>query len=193
MTTTTDETTTSSDSEGAPAGRSAPVVAPGLQQEVEQFLYYEAELLDERRYRDWYGLMSDDIQYWMPTRYNRTLRELDEENSTPEMLAHFDDDKRTLGWRVAQLESGVHWAEDPPSRTRHLVTNVRIRPGATDGEFSVRSNFLLYRNRLDTEVDLWAGQREDTIRRVGAAFQIARREILLDQTVILAKNMSVLF
>ena len=170
------------------------LVAPELQQEIEQFLYHEAELLDERRYREWYELMADDIHYWAPTRYNRTTRELDQENSTVGMMAHFDDDKRTLGWRVTQYESGMHWAEDPPSRTRHLITNVRIRPAEEDDEYTVRSNFLCYRNRLETEVDIWAGQREDKIRRVGpGAFEVAARTILFDQTVILSKNISVLF
>jgi 3-phenylpropionate/cinnamic acid dioxygenase small subunit len=174
--------------------RGLALVAPELQQEIEQFLYHEAELLDERRYREWYDLMADVIRYWAPTRYNRTMRELDQENSGPDMIANFDDDKQSLGWRVTQYESGMHWAEDPPSRTRHIVSNVRIRPGDREDEYSVRSNFLCYRNRLETEVDIWAGQREDRIRRVGtAAFQVAERTILLDQSVILSKNMSVLF
>jgi 3-phenylpropionate/cinnamic acid dioxygenase small subunit len=170
------------------------LVGPELQHEIEQFLYYEAELLDERRYREWYDLMADDIHYWAPTRYNRTSRELDQENSSPHMVANFDDDKQSLGWRVTQYESGMHWAEDPPSRTRHIVSNVRIRPRERADEYTVRSNFLCYRNRLETEVDIWVGQREDTLRRAGpAAFQVAERTILLDQSVILSKNMSVLF
>lgn len=190
-------TTITSAADPTAAGQSLPVppvVAPELQQEIEQFLYYEAELLDERRYRDWYNLTSDDIRYWMPTRYNRTARELDQENSSPDMLAHMEDDKNTLRQRVEQFETGMHWAEDPPSRTRHIVSNVRIRPTDTEGAYVVRSNFLCYRNRLDTEVDIWAGQREDLLRRVQPGlFLIASRTILLDQNVILSKNLSVLF
>jgi 3-phenylpropionate/cinnamic acid dioxygenase small subunit len=169
-----------------------------VQHRVEQFLYYEAELLDDRRYRDWYDLLSQDIQYWMPTRSNRLSRELSEENSKPGAMALFDDDKQSLGWRVRQLESGVHWAEDPPSRTRHIVSNIRVRPGSESAEpdaYLVRSNFLCYRNRLDTEVDIWAGERLDTLRSLRHApwFEVARRTILLDQNVVLSKNLSVFF
>lgn len=175
-------------------GHSPAHVSPELQQEVEQFYYYEAELLDDRQYRAWYGLLADDIEYVMPTRYNRTIRELDQENSGPGMLATIEDDKRSIGWKVSQFETGTHWAEDPPSRTRHLITNVRIRFGEQASELAVRSNFLVYRNRLDTEVDIWAGQRDDVLRNIGEGqFSIAGRTILLDQNVILSKNVTVFF
>jgi 3-phenylpropionate/cinnamic acid dioxygenase small subunit len=169
-------------------------VSPELQFEIEQFLYFEAKLLDERRYNDWYVLFASDLRYRMPTRANRLLREMDRENSAPGDLAAVDDDKEMLGWRVAQFETGRHWAEDPPSRTRHLVTNVKVQPGELAGEYSVESNFLCYRNRLETEVDIWVGERQDVLRNVGPRkWQIARRYVLLDQNVILSKNLSVFF
>jgi 3-phenylpropionate/cinnamic acid dioxygenase small subunit len=163
-----------------------------IQLEVEQFLYFEAELLDNRRFADWYLLCAEDIHYWMPTRRNRTSRELDRENATRGEASHFDENKRSLGWRVAQLATGKHWAEDPPSRTRHLVTNVRIENNGGGNEFSVRSNFICYKNRLEDEVDIWAGERQDVLRLIEpGAWQIARRRILLDQNVVLSKNLSV--
>jgi 3-phenylpropionate/cinnamic acid dioxygenase small subunit len=166
------------------------------QHRIEQFLYLEAELLDDRRFRDWYDLMADDVHYWMPMRSNRLMREISKELSTPDMVALFDESKESLGWRVRQLESGMHWAEDPPSRTRHLVSNVRARGSSKEREYVVRSNFLCYRNRLETEVDLWAGERRDLLRERagdGAGFEIARRTVLLDQNVVLSKNLSVFF
>ena len=167
-------------------------VDPGVQHEIEQFLYLEAELLDDRRFRDWFGLLADDLRYYMPTRANRTFREMDKENSIPGQIALFDDDKTTMRWRVNQLESGTHWAEDPPSRTRHLVTNIRIQPTDVDHEYVARSNFLCYRNRLDTETDIWVGDRCDLLRNVGPRqWQIVNRYILLDQNVVLSKNQSV--
>jgi 3-phenylpropionate/cinnamic acid dioxygenase small subunit len=165
-----------------------------IRAEVEQFLYFEAELLDDRRFGEWLSLCADDIFYWMPMRRNRLLRELDRENTNVGELAHFEENKKSLGWRVGQLQTGMHWAEDPPSRTRHLVTNVRVQPGPGHEEYDVRSNFLCYRNRLEDEVDLWAGERRDVLRHVGdRRWQIAKRTILLDQNVILSKNLSVLF
>lgn len=175
-----------------PMGRAR--IDTDLQQDIEQFLYFEAELLDDRRYRGWYNLLAGDIRYWMPTRSNRLSREMDKEVGAPGEVAHFDEDKASLGVRVRQLETGMHWAEDPPSRTRHLVTNVRVSPSDVEAEWAVRSNFLCYRNRMDTEVDIWAGERTDTLRvNVEHGFTVAARRILLDQNVILSKNLSVFF
>src|SRR5687768_3468986 len=112
----------------APSIPTMAVVADvALQHDIEQFLFFEARLLDERRFDDWFKLLADDIHYWMPTRYNRLLREMDRENSGPTEVANFDEDKRSMGQRVYRLATGMAWAEDPPSRTRHIVTNVWIQ------------------------------------------------------------------
>lgn len=166
----------------------------GLQFEIEQFLYLEARLLDERKFDDWFLLLADDIHYWMPTRYNRLLRELDKELAGPNEVANFDEDKRSLAQRVFRINTGMAWAEDPPSRTRHLVCNVWVRPTDITEEFDVQSAFLTYRNRGDTEVDVWAGRRDDLLRRIApGTWQIARRKITIDQSTILSKNLSVFF
>lgn len=163
-----------------------------IQHEIQQFLYDEARLLDEGEFHAWLELFADDIQYWMPTRYNRTRRERDQELSRPDEIAFFDDDKTSLGQRVRRLDSGLAWAEDPPSRTRHLVTNVQIDT-RDDGELDVRSNFVLYRSRLETDENFFIGVREDRLRKTSAGWRIARRKVILDQNVILAKNISVFF
>ncbi|MGE0304431.1 MAG: 3-phenylpropionate/cinnamic acid dioxygenase subunit beta [Acidimicrobiia bacterium] len=165
------------------------------QHRVECFLYEEAELLDNWDWPAWYALFDDSVRYWMPVRHNRLRRDrgADEVPDGIEM-AHFDDDIRSLKLRVDQMASGRHWAEDPPSRTRHLVSNVRIRPLSSDSsDLAVRSNFLVYRNRLETEVDVWAGERRDVLSPTGDSFRIAARTILLDQNVLIAKNLSVFF
>lgn len=166
--------------------------SPELQHEIEQFLYMEASLLDAREYAEWFTLMADDLHYWAPTRRNRMRREAQLENSKPDEVSIFNDTKQTLGWRVRQMLTGTHWAEDPPSRTRHCVSNVRIAETDVAHEYVVTSNFICYRNRLETETDLWAGERVDTLRRVSVdVWQIARRTIYLDMNVLLSKNMSV--
>ncbi|AFR47906.1 ring hydroxylating dioxygenase, beta subunit [Gordonia sp. KTR9] len=185
-------------------GRSAPMfrslgmesVSLEEQHAVEQFLFAEAELIDEWQWRTWFELFTDDAHYRMPIRRNRLRRqrkadEADDLNGLE--VAHFDDDKASLEMRIEQLESGMHWAEDPPSRSRHLVTNVRVQRSDVDGEYFVRSNFFIYRNRLEAEVDLWAGERRDVLRLVDGNLRIADRIILLDQNLILAKNLSVFF
>ena len=163
-----------------------------LQREIEQFLYEEAEILDDRRMREWLDLFADDVRYTMPTRDNRVRREQSQELAREGEMFYFDDDKPMLVARVKRLETGMAWAEDPPSRTRHLVTNVRIEPTG-DGEYRVRSAFILYRTRLRTDENLFVGRRTDLLRRTAAGWRIARREIVLDQNVIMAKNLSVFF
>ena len=157
--------------------------------EVEQFYSQEAALLDERRYDEWVDLFTEDTHYWMPLRRTRTTDELDKEFTGPGGMAYFDDDYETLQKRVAKLESGYAWAEDPPSRTRHITTNIRII--SDDGaELTIESNFLVYRTRLNSEEDTWIGLRRDQLRRVDGDFKIANRKIFLEQTVLLSRNLS---
>jgi 3-phenylpropionate/cinnamic acid dioxygenase small subunit len=161
-----------------------------LKQEIEDFLYREAELLDERRYEEWLDLLTDDVSYFMPMRRNVPADEMEREFTREGLDANwFDEGKDTLTRRVKQIRTGVHWAEQPPSRICHLVTNIQIAD-ATPDEVTVRSRFLLYRNRVETETDFLVGKREDRLRRVGGEWRIARRKIILDQSVLLAKNLT---
>ena len=163
-----------------------------LKHEAEEFLFREADLLDSRRLDEWLKLVTDDIHYWMPIRRTTTAKEIDREFTGPGGMAFFDDDKKMLTMRVDRLSVGRAWAEDPPSRTRRLITNIRIL--SLDGdEVTLSSNFKLYRTRLNSEEDTWIGRREDMLRRVDGQFKLARRHIFLEQTVILAQNMSSLF
>ncbi len=169
-----------------------------LAQEVADFLYREAELLDERRYADWLALLADDIRYWMPMRrnvkYGEEGREFTREGTD---IAWFDEGKETLTRRVRQIETGIHWAEEPQSRISHLVTNVQLVEAtpslAEPREVSLRCRFLIYRNRVETETDLLVGKREDLLRREGTDWRIARRKIILDQNVLLSKNLTFFF
>jgi 3-phenylpropionate/cinnamic acid dioxygenase small subunit len=85
------------------------------------------------------------------------------------------------------------WAEDPPSRSRHLITNIEVEPGDGVSEVRVHSNFMVYRSRAETEQDFYIGARRDVLRRVAGAWKIATRKIILDQNVLLAKNVSIFF
>lgn len=162
--------------------------------EIGQLYYREAELLDEGRFTDWLELFADDLVYWMPTRTNRLRRQQALSVAAPGEAAFYDETKESLAWRIRRFDSGMAWAEDPPSRTRHLITNVRVRHAENDDDqYLVRSNFLLYRNRLEREQNVFAGERTDVVRRTGGGLLIARRTILLDQNVLLAKNISTFF
>jgi len=161
-----------------------------LKEEIESFLYQEAELLDERRYEEWLDLFTEDARYWMPMRRN-VPPDAPERAFTREGadVNWFDEGKDTLARRVAQIRTGVHWAEEPPSRMCHMVSNVQVLR-ATPEEVAVKSRFLVYRNRVETETDLLVGKREDTLRRVNGGWRIARRKIVLDQSVLLVKNLT---
>ena len=177
----------------------------GIAREIERFLYREARFLDERRFDEWLELLSDDIRYWMAARSNRYPRiskaiaildpdrYVEEDLAGDEELAILDETKDTLTARVARLATGMAWAEDPPSRTRHLICNIDVEPGDDPSEFRVYSNFLVYRSRAETEEDLYVGARQDLIRRVDGGWKIARRRLTLDQNVLTAKNVSIFF
>src|SRR6516164_4325419 len=169
-----------------------------LKQEIEDFLYREADLLDERLYDEWLGLLTDDVRYWMPILRIVKVDDLEREFTREgHDISWFDEGKDTLTRRVRQIQTGIHWAEEPVSRISHLISNVQLveinPPAAEPAEVSVRCRFLVYRNRVETETDILVGKREDLLRRVGADWQIARRRILLDQNVLLSKNLTFFF
>jgi len=164
-----------------------------LAREIEEFLYAEADLLDERRYDAWLDLFTEDAHYWMPIRRNVGFGEEARENtSAASEVSWFDEGKGTLAARVRQLNTGAHWAEEPLSRVCHVVSNVQVLE-ATGSEVGVKSRFIVYRNRLADETDLFVGKREDVLRKVDGHWKIARRKIILDQNVLLAKNVTIFF
>ena len=173
---------------------SAPDLAALLvRHEVQDFLYREAELLDERRYEEWLELFTDDARYFMPMRRNVPHDEPEREFTREGLDVNwFDEGKDTLARRVQQIRTGIHWAEEPPSRICHIVSNVQVEPTSVS-ELTVKSRFLIYRNRVETETDVLVGKREDLLRRQNGAFKIARRKIVLDQSVLLTKNLSFFF
>jgi 3-phenylpropionate/cinnamic acid dioxygenase small subunit len=161
--------------------------------EVSEFLYREADLLDERRYTEWLELLTDDFTYSMPLRLNVAHADADTKGTTKtgEDVCWFDEPKETIAQRVTQLQTGLHWAEEPVSRVAHLITNIRIKEVGGD-EVRLSSRFLVYRNRVADETDVLVGRREDTLRRDPLdGWKVARRYLLLDQTVLLAKNLSI--
>ena len=169
-----------------------------LKDEIEQFLYQEAELLDERRFDEWLDFLTEDIRYWMPMRRNVKFGELDREFTREgHDINWFDEGKDTLVRRVNQILTGVHWAEEPLSRVCHSVSNIQILDATPSlsqpTEVSIKCRFLVYRNRVETETDILVGKREDTLRNVNGQWKIAQRKIILDQNVLLAKNLTFFF
>jgi phthalate 3,4-dioxygenase beta subunit len=157
-------------------------------QVAHQFLVEEAALLDAGDYQGWLGLLADDIRYLMPVRVT-TARGAGFDSLAD--MAHFDEDLYSLRKRVQRLYTEHAWTEDPPSRTRHFVANVRTF--ATEGaELAVESGLLLFRSRGDTrEADLVSAGRRDLLRPAGGGLLLARREITVDESVLRTQNLAV--
>jgi 3-phenylpropionate/cinnamic acid dioxygenase small subunit len=168
-----------------------------LMREIEDFFYTEADLLDERDYDKWLDLLTDDIVYWMPMRKNVSYANRDQDMTAENDVAWFHDDKETLRKRVQQIQTGLHWADEPISRVSHVITNIRLAEptSALDegAKATTKCRFIVYRNRLESETDFLLGRREDTLTRVRGELKIARRKIILDQSVLLAKNLTMFF
>lgn len=157
--------------------------------EVVCFLNLEAELLDRHRYPEWLKLMSEDIRYRMPV---QVTTQADVSGEVLGGMAHFDEDAHSLSKRVQRLMGGHAWTENPPSRTRRYVTNVRCSKGGSEDELVVRSYVLLFRSRLDVRAAEWVSvERDDTLRRVDGALRLADRLITVDEAVLRTQNLAV--
>jgi benzoate/toluate 1,2-dioxygenase subunit beta len=140
-----------------------------LLREVEQFIYREARLADELRYDDWEALWTDDASYWVPAN-------ADDIDPTQQMSIIFDNRSR-IRTRIKQLHTGKRHAQNPPSKLRHLITNVELL-GEDGDDMEVGANFLVYESR-DRGVTLWAGRTEWTLRRTDEGLRIARKKVML--------------
>ena len=169
-----------------------PRVAHEMRTDIEQFLFEEARLLDAEAWEPWLALMTADIHYWMPTMENR--RRADKLKAyEPGRGAYFDDDHADLSRRVARFMQPSAWAEDPPTRHVHAIGNVEAFDTPVPGEVEVHSVFVNYRSRGERDNDMLMGRRVDLLRRVDGQWRIARRKVLITQSLLMAKNLNTFF
>lgn len=164
-----------------------------LQFEIERFYAVEANLLDERKFEEWLDMLADDVRYKVPIAQNVAFTDLSSEYLEDDLAMHWiDEGKETITHRIKQIRTGVHWAEEPLSRTAHLVTNVLLEDNASHGddEIRVKSHILSYRQRLTDQEDLIVGRRHDTLRRTETGWLIVDRTIYINQTVYLGSSFS---
>ena len=170
-----------------------------LKREIEEFLFDEAQLLDERDFKAWIDTLAEDLRYFMPMEFNVKFGDhaRGEFTQRREHMSWFNEGKWTLNKRVEQILTGVHWAEEPLSRVCRLVSNVQLTALQTSQagelEVDVSSRFLIYQNRCEYEQYFFVGDRLDCIRLTAEGWRLARREIRLHQNVLLAKNLSIFF
>jgi PAH dioxygenase small subunit len=170
-----------------------PAVLPGsaVYGEIVNFLYCESEILDDSaRYSEWLPMLCEDIHYVMPVR----TTQFQTKGKGFQDVSFFEENFTSLRTRVERLATEFAWAETPPSRTRHFVTNILGTEGEAANEFEVRSNFMVTRTRSDQGYQIFTGQRLDRLRRAGnGELKLARRRILIDQTVLSGSNLSIFF
>jgi 3-phenylpropionate/cinnamic acid dioxygenase small subunit len=171
-------------------GALVPIGSPVYNQ-ILQFLYVEARLLDETRLKEWGDTLAQDLIYTAPLRETRPVSQ--QAASVVRTMQHYHDDWRSVMGRIVRLTGTKSaWAEDPPSRTRRLVTNVLVEATDKPDEYSVRSYLLVTRSRFNfDEFDLISAERRDVLRVDGESFKLARREILLDQAVLGTPNLAI--
>lgn len=171
-----------------PAER-VPIGSP-LYNRILEAYYDEAAMLDELRFVDWTAWLAKDLRYTAPQRLTRTLA--DHAKSVERSVMHFDESYQTIAARVRRLGGNSAWAEDPPSRTRRLVTNIRVETTGVDNEYKVSSYFLLTRSRFEqSQMAVLSGERRDIVRDLGDRFELVARESILDQSVLGMPNLAV--
>ncbi len=160
---------------------------------VEDFLVREAELLDEQKYYEWLTLLTEDVNYWAPSVESvEERRQTHNRTSALTGMSFFQDTKATLKMRIDRLAVGGAWAEIPPSRTCHYITNIFIEKD--DGnELTVKSKFFVFRSRLEAEEDTYHGNRVDVLRMVDENLKLADRKIFLAQAVLKSRSISTFF
>ncbi|AHC51438.1 aromatic-ring-hydroxylating dioxygenase subunit beta [Sulfolobus acidocaldarius SUSAZ] len=144
------------------------------------FLYQEAEMLDERKYKDWFSLLTDDVNYKVY---------LVDFTSNAELIPILDEDKVSLERRVNRLFVETAWAENPPSHTMRTVSNIMIID-RKDRSYIVKSNLIFYRDRGDLSPEMIFARRKDEIVKDNERFKIRYREVIIQDTILKARNLS---
>jgi 3-phenylpropionate/cinnamic acid dioxygenase small subunit len=161
----------------------------GVYDEVMDFLIEEAHLLDEGLFNEWLQLLADDVECTMPVRQSVSRQR---GPGFDEGMIWFQEDKATLSYKVQRLSGDSAFAEDPPSRTRRLVTNLRLHETAVPGEYLAQSYLLIVRNRGDAQqFDIFAARRDDVLHRTEPGWQLTKRTVLVDQSVLGMANLAI--
>ncbi len=155
---------------------------------IQRFLYAEMALLDRRAYQEWFALLTDDIHYRVTT---VSARPAQDETSR---FAIIDEDAQTLKMRVDQIsDPNLTHAENPPTLTQRLVSNVEAYYGERNGVFETTSSILLYANRSGSpKTGLYGGERQDVLIRNSSGIKIAERTVNLAQTILPDSTLSLL-
>lgn len=152
-----------------------------------EFLYHEADLLDNYRFEEWLELLHEELAYRMPVRLSVMPKDGTGLVDGMDFLA---ESKNSMVTRVKRLQTEQAWAEQPGSRTRHVVANVTVAAHGAE-ELHVRSGFIVTRTRADDHYDIFTGERHDVLAAAPDGLLLKRRDIVFDQTVMHSYNLSI--
>ena len=138
-------------------------------QQIEDFIYREARLMDEHQYDEWLALWTDDAVYWVPSNND----ELDPMQS----VSIIYDDRGRISDRIDRLKSGMAYAQKPPSRMRRVVSNLEVEEGGND-EVTVYSNFVLTEIRRGIR-NIWCGRTVHRLRMENGDLKMGFKKVLL--------------
>ena len=166
------------------------MTADELERVCTRFLFHEAELLDRQKFGEWLNLLSPEIEYKVPV---RTTRNRGDGEGFSETAFFLNEDHGSLKLRIARLASEYAWSENPPTRTRRLVSNVRVAESERTADHAVTSNLAVYCYRGDSATPrLLTGERQDLLRPENGQLKLCRRLVLLDTTVLGMDSLSIL-
>ncbi|MPN23345.1 Biphenyl 2,3-dioxygenase subunit beta [bioreactor metagenome] len=154
------------------------------------------QVLDDWKWGEWLDFFADDAMYWAPTQEDRLSRERSRRIADYRTSAYFEENKVQLKQRVDRLLTNQAWGEEPPSRQRHIIANIRVTKGIAADEYVVKSNFYDYRSNGQRSQDSITGERIDRIVRDPASrwgYVIKERRVLFDMSMILNKNLSLFY
>jgi 3-phenylpropionate/cinnamic acid dioxygenase small subunit len=140
-----------------------------LLREVEQFIYREVRLQDEHEYQAWEALWTDDALYWVPAG--------DAGGDPMSQMSIIHDNRSRIRTRIRQLETGKRHSQAPPSRLRHIVSNIELL-GTRDGDVLAGANFLVVESR-ERGLTMWAGRSEYRLRRGDEGWRMAGKTVTL--------------
>jgi len=156
-----------------------------------EFLVYEARLFDQHRYLEWLELISDDIHYELVA---HTVQSAADAEKSLASVPLFSENRASLQTRVEQLSNPAFTvSENPPSRSRHFVTNIWVERGAQADELAVSSNLLVYRGRgFDLPQHFFPIVRNDILRNVDGHLQLATRRAESDENIVGSRSITLL-
>jgi len=162
--------------------------------DILQFYHKEADMLDSWRELEWLGLLAPNFRYCVPIR-SMKLRSGGWDGQYSSEGYHIDETLPSIEVRVRRLGSGIAYAADPPPRSRHFISNLRISPLEGENRYLAKTNVLLIRGEADVvETNFLSAERQDILLRdEGTGWKIEERVVYLDHTILPANNLALFF